>query len=38
MPSVEEALTAALKKHGNNARLVVIPEGPYVTPVANGIH
>ncbi|HEX8236809.1 MAG TPA: nickel-dependent lactate racemase [Abditibacteriaceae bacterium] len=35
MPSVEEALNAALKKHGNNATLVVIPEGPYVTPVAN---
>lgn len=36
MPSVEEALSAALKKHGNDATLVVIPEGPYVTPFANG--
>jgi nickel-dependent lactate racemase len=34
MPTVEEALRAALKTHGNSARLVVIPEGPYVTPVA----
>lgn len=42
MPSVEEALNGALKTHGNSARLVVIPEGPYVTPVSpygtNGAH
>jgi nickel-dependent lactate racemase len=43
MPSVQEALKAALKKHGNDAAVVVIPEGPYVTPVAsltssNGTH
>ncbi len=34
MPSVDEALQAALKKHGNNATVTVIPEGPYVTPIA----
>lgn len=33
MPSVEDALAAALKKHGHNAQVTVIPEGPYVTPV-----
>ncbi len=33
MPTVEEALKAALKKHGSNATITVIPEGPYVTPV-----
>ena len=35
MPSVEDALQAALKKHGNSAKITVIPEGPYVTPVTN---
>ena len=35
MPSVREALQAALKKHGNDAPITVIPEGPYVTPVAS---
>jgi nickel-dependent lactate racemase len=39
MPTVEDALSAALKTHGNNARVVVIPEGPYVTPVPpNGLN
>jgi nickel-dependent lactate racemase len=33
MPSVEEALSAAMKKHGASATLNIIPEGPYVTPV-----
>ena len=33
MPSVEAALTRAREKHGRDARVVVIPEGPYVTPV-----
>lgn len=38
MSSVHEALKAALKKHGNDARIIVIPEGPYVTPapIQNG--
>jgi len=35
MPTVEEALAAALQKHGADASLVVIPEGPYVTPVSD---
>jgi nickel-dependent lactate racemase len=35
MPSVEEALKAALKTYGHNARLNIIPEGPYVTPVSS---
>ena len=34
MVSIEEALKAALKTHGNSAKINVIPEGPYVTPVA----
>ena len=34
MPSVEAALAAARARHGLAARIVVIPEGPYVTPVA----
>lgn len=34
MPGVADALKAALKKHGNNATVTVVPEGPYVTPVA----
>lgn len=34
MPGVEEALGIAREKHGFDARVVVIPEGPYVTPVA----
>ncbi len=33
MPSVEAALEAARGTHGAQARAVVIPEGPYVTPV-----
>ena len=36
MLDVREALRAALKKHGNGARVAVIPEGPYVTPVPAG--
>jgi nickel-dependent lactate racemase len=39
MPTVEAALEAALKTHGNNALVTIIPEGPYVTPVSlNGTH
>jgi nickel-dependent lactate racemase len=33
MPTVKDALAAALKKHGNDCKITVIPEGPYVTPV-----
>jgi nickel-dependent lactate racemase len=33
MSSVEEALQAALKTHGTGAKITIIPEGPYVTPV-----
>lgn len=32
VPSVEEGLRRALQKHGSNARIVVIPKGPYVVP------
>ncbi len=34
MQSVEDALEVARQKHGFDARIVVIPEGPYITPVA----
>lgn len=33
MPNVETALEAAREKHGLDAGVVVIPEGPYVTPI-----
>lgn len=33
MPSVEAALEAARARHGLEAAAVIIPEGPYVTPV-----
>lgn len=33
MPSLEAALAYARAKHGKEARAVIIPEGPYVTPV-----
>jgi len=32
IPSVEDGLQMALKKHGANARVGVIPKGPYVIP------
>jgi nickel-dependent lactate racemase len=35
MPSVQTALEKAREKHGKTARAVIIPEGPYVTPVPN---
>jgi len=40
MPSVKEALRAAVLKHGSDAKITVIPEGPYVTPspLSNGTH
>lgn len=37
MPSVADALQAALKKHGTSATVTVIPEGPYVTPIAQKV-
>jgi len=36
MNSIDEALNAALSTHGANAKINIIPEGPYVTPVSNG--
>ena len=39
MPSINDALTAALKTHGARAKINIIPEGPYVTPVSTqGAH
>jgi len=35
IPTVEAALQIAREKHGPNARAVVIPEGPYITPVVS---
>lgn len=34
IPSVEDGIQQALKKHGANARIAVIPKGPYVIPTA----
>lgn len=34
MPSLQAALHAAREIHGDTATITVIPEGPYVTPVA----
>jgi len=31
--SVEEALAQAFERHGPNAQVIIIPEGPYVLPV-----
>jgi nickel-dependent lactate racemase len=33
VPSVEEGLRRALERHGPDARIAVIPKGPYVIPV-----
>jgi nickel-dependent lactate racemase len=33
---VEDALAAALRRHGPHARVAVIPEGPYVLPTVQG--
>lgn len=33
IPSVEEGIRRALERHGSNARIAVIPKGPYVHPV-----
>ncbi len=32
IPSVEEGINQALSRHGSNAKILVIPEGPYVIP------
>jgi nickel-dependent lactate racemase len=34
--SVEEAVADALRRHGSQARVAVIPEGPYVLPTVRG--
>ena len=34
--TVEEALADALRRHGPDARVAVIPEGPYVLPTVGG--
>lgn len=33
LPSLQEGLEEALRKHGPAAKIVVVPEGPYVMPV-----
>ncbi len=33
IPSLQEGLEQALRKHGPNAKVVVVPDGPYVMPV-----
>ena len=30
IPSIEAGLAAALKRYGDNARVAVVPKGPYV--------
>ena len=32
MPSVQEAVSAALAKHGAGSRIIAIPSGPYCIP------
>jgi len=34
--SVEEAIAEALERHGPEASIAVIPEGPYVLPTVRG--
>ncbi len=34
--SVEEGIQQALQRHGENAKILVIPEGPYVLPLVPG--
>ena len=36
LDSVEEGIEKALEKHGRDAKMVAIPEGPYVIPYQNG--
>jgi len=33
LTSLQEGVEAALKKHGRNAKIVVVPDGPYVMPI-----
>jgi nickel-dependent lactate racemase len=33
IPSIEEALKIGFKKFGSNAKVTIIPEGPYTIPV-----
>ncbi len=33
LTSLQDGLEQALKKHGPKAKVVVVPEGPYVMPV-----
>ena len=35
-PTVEDAVEAALVKHGRDAKIAVVPKGPYVLPVVVG--
>ncbi|MBC7333622.1 MAG: nickel-dependent lactate racemase, partial [Actinobacteria bacterium] len=35
--SVDEAIEIGLKKYGSDARITVIPDGPYVIPIKEGI-
>jgi nickel-dependent lactate racemase len=35
LTSLQEGIDQALKKHGPNAKIVVVPDGPYVMPVLN---
>ena len=35
-PSVEEALASSLAEYGPEARIAVIPKGPYVLPTLMG--
>lgn len=33
LPSLQDGVEQALRKHGPNAKIVVVPDGPYVMPV-----
>jgi hypothetical protein len=33
VPTVEQAIAEALAEYGSNARIAVVPKGPYVLPV-----
>ena len=35
IPSVEEGIETALKRHGSHAKIAVVPKGPYVMPLLN---
>lgn len=38
IPSVEEGIRQALAKHGDQARIAVIPKGPYIIPAISRAH